>query len=236
MLLSSEAPDARCSRLAAIALALVLCVGALPARAVDPEAPASPDGAERAPAESPSGDPTGEAAEQGETPRAAPPQEIEVIRITGKTLAGIETEVPASVTQFNPEDLAALGAQDVSDVARFTPSLEINTYSPTTPTFFIRGVGLNDFNANAAGAVAIYLDGVPINAPALQLGGLYDVENVEILRGPQGWGDDRNASSGARDAQVASVILALEMMIAPSRSLDFAWSRIESSCRQYSVR
>jgi iron complex outermembrane receptor protein len=58
-------------------------------------------------------------------------------------------------------------------------------------------VGLSDFSANAAGAVAIYQDEVPFNAPALQLGQLYDLENVEVQRGPQGSGSGRNASAGA---------------------------------------
>jgi len=102
-----------------------------------------------------------------------------------------------SVTGFGAEDLAALGAHDIADLASFTPNLEIVTSGATTPTFFIRGVGLNDFNSNSTGAVAIYRDDVPINAPALQLSTLFDVEAVNILRGPQGTGLMRNASAGA---------------------------------------
>jgi iron complex outermembrane receptor protein len=57
-------------------------------------------------------------------------------------------------------------------------------------------VGLDDFNANAASAVAIYQDGVYMQSPAGQLFQFYDVENVEVLRGPQG-SLYRNASAGA---------------------------------------
>lgn len=102
-----------------------------------------------------------------------------------------------SVIAFSNEDLAALGAQDISDLASFTPNLEIVTSGATSPTFFIRGVGLNDFNSNSTGAVAIYQDGVAINAPAMQLGTLFDIESVNVLRGPQGIGLNRNASAGA---------------------------------------
>ena len=102
-----------------------------------------------------------------------------------------------SVVGFGAEDLAALGVQDIADLAAFTPNLEIVTAGATTPTFFIRGVGLNDFNSNSTGAVAIYRDDVAINAPALQLSTLFDVEAVNILRGPQGTGLARNASAGA---------------------------------------
>ncbi len=123
---------------------------------------------------------------------------IEEIVIRGaESEATSDFEAADSVTGFGAEDLAALGAQDVADLASFTPNLEIVTQGATTPTFFIRGVGLNDFNANSTGSVAIYRDDVPINAPALQLAPLFDMEAVNILRGPQGTGLARNASAGA---------------------------------------
>jgi outer membrane receptor protein involved in Fe transport len=119
-----------------------------------------------------------------------------VVRGAESQAAG-DFEAADSVTGFGAEDLAALGAQDIADLASFTPNLEIVTSGATTPTFFIRGVGLNDFNANSTGAVAIYQDDVAINAPALQLSTLFDIEAVNVLRGPQGTGLARNASAGA---------------------------------------
>jgi len=127
----------------------------------------------------------------------APPAGVEVIRVKGRALAAIETDVPDSVTQFDAATIEALGAQNIGDLADVTPNVEIRTAGATAATFFIRGVGLSDFSANAAGAVAIYQDDVSLNAPALQLGQLFDIENVEILRGPQGGGSGRNASAGA---------------------------------------
>jgi len=127
----------------------------------------------------------------------APPAGVEVIRIKGRAVTGIETEVPTSVTQFDAAAIEALGAQNISDLAQVTPNVEIKVAGATAPTFFIRGVGLSDFNANAAGAVSVYQDDVAINAPAIQLGLLYDLENVVVLRGPQGGGSGRNASAGA---------------------------------------
>jgi len=129
--------------------------------------------------------------------RAAPPSGVEVIRVKGRAVTQIETDVPDSVTQFDAATIEALGAQNVADLAAVTPNVEITTAGATTATFFIRGVGLSDFSANSAGAVAIYQDGVALNAPALQLGQLFDIQNVEVLRGPQGGGAGRNASAGA---------------------------------------
>jgi iron complex outermembrane receptor protein len=124
---------------------------------------------------------------------------VEEMVVSGSTAGGILADVARSnsVTAFSSQDLEAIGAADISDIANFTPNLEIVVAGSTSPTFFIRGIGLNDFNANAAGAVAVYTDDVPLNSPALQLGSLYDIENAAVLRGPQGTGPFRNASAGA---------------------------------------
>jgi outer membrane receptor protein involved in Fe transport len=157
--------------------------------------------------------------EKAETPSAAPASEtgtgapatqgggggessawagIEEFVVTGyaSSLVG-DLTAANSVVAWSEEDLVALGAGDISDLAAYTPSLEIVTTGSTTPTFFIRGVGLNDFNANSTGSVAIYRDDIAINGPAMQLSLLFDTEAVNVLRGPQGVGQARNASAGA---------------------------------------
>lgn len=121
----------------------------------------------------------------------------EIVVLGAESEASADFGAADSVTGFGAEDLAALGAQSIADLASFTPNLEIVTSGATTPTFFIRGVGLNDFNPNSTGAVSVYQDDVAINAPAIQLGSLFDVEAVNILRGPQGTGQARNSSAGA---------------------------------------
>lgn len=126
-----------------------------------------------------------------------PPGIEEIVVQAGESESAKDIQAGDSVTGFNASDLQALGAQSIEDLAGFTPNLEIVTAGATTPTFFIRGVGLNDFNPNSSGAVAIYQDDVPKNSPALQLGTLFDIESVNILRGPQGTGSARNASAGA---------------------------------------
>lgn len=139
-----------------------------------------------------------EAAASIPQPKAPPRAGIEEIVIrAGESESVADYEAADSVTGFDAADLEALGAQTIEDLASYTPNLEIVTSGATTPTFFIRGVGLNDFNANSTGAVAIYQDDVVINSPALQLGTLYDMEAVNVLRGPQGTGLARNASAGA---------------------------------------
>jgi len=123
---------------------------------------------------------------------------IEEIIVKGaESQAAADFKAADSVTSFSAADLVALGAANIADLAAFTPNLEIVTTGATTPTFFIRGVGLNDFGANSSGAVAIYQDDVALSAQAIQLGTLFDMENVVVLRGPQGTGLARNSSAGA---------------------------------------
>ena len=182
--------------LARFAAALLLLTSTGPARAqqsteleVSGEAPAS---GTPAPAARPA-----EAKSQAFDPNAPPPGVEYSVIVAGESEAADAFASGDSVTGFDAADMEAIGAINVADIADFTPNLEIVTAGATTPTFFIRGVGLNDFNSNSSGAVAIFQDDVPMNSPALQLGTIFDVENVVVERGPVGYGAARNASAGA---------------------------------------
>ena len=122
-------------------------------------------------------------------------EEMVVVGTSGAAL--LQTEA-VSVATFDEDYLDALGANNLKDVAQFTPNLEIRSpFTASNPTLFIRGVGLRDFNANSASSVAVFNDGVYMNSPSGQLAQLFDVENIEIHRGPQGALNARNASAGA---------------------------------------
>jgi iron complex outermembrane receptor protein len=123
---------------------------------------------------------------------------IEEIKVTSQRRMATLEDVPVSATIFSASDIESAGMGDIRDISAYTPNLEIKTsFAASNPTLFIRGVGLNDYNANAASAVAIYQDDVYMNSPAGQLFQLFDVEGVEVLRGPQGSLYGRNASAGA---------------------------------------
>lgn len=138
-------------------------------------------------------------AESEESPRTGggPPPGVEVLRVRGRGIADVVTDLPTSVTSFDAATIEALGAQDVSDLSRVTPNVSIVQPGATQANFYVRGIGLADPSANSAGAVTIFQDGVALDAPAIQTGQLYDIREVEILRGPQGTGPYRNASAGA---------------------------------------
>ena len=123
---------------------------------------------------------------------------IEEIVVTSSAGSRNLQDLGVSVASFDAEYLDALGAQNIADIAQFTPNLEIRTvFAASNPTLFIRGVGLRDFNANSASSVAVYNDDIYMNSPAGQLSQLFDVQQVEVLRGPQGTLFGRNASAGA---------------------------------------
>ncbi len=126
---------------------------------------------------------------------ATEPMEIEEIPVTGDDVASSQKYLTALATTG---DLQALSIKDITELANYTPNLEINTaFAASNPTIFIRGVGLKGYNSNVPGAVAVYQDGININSPVIQFGQLFDIDGIDVLRGPQGSINGRNATAGA---------------------------------------
>ena len=125
------------------------------------------------------------------------PRDVEEIIVMGEPMRLPVQDQTVSVIAFDPQAIKAEGISDIRDLSNFTPSLQIKSaFAASNPTIFIRGVGLDDFNANSASAVAIYQDGVYMQSPAGQLFQFYDVDGVDVLRGPQPT-LFRNAEAGA---------------------------------------
>jgi len=121
---------------------------------------------------------------------------VEEITILGAATQTVGQDAATSAVDFDAEELLDLGVQDIRDLSAYTPNLSIKTaFAAVNPTIFVRGVGLDDFNANSASAVSVYMDGVYMYSPAGQLFGLFDVASVDVLRGPQP--TLTNASAGA---------------------------------------
>lgn len=104
--------------------------------------------------------------------------------------------VGISVTAFSSEQIQQLGFRNAVDLVRQTPGLSINSSSPSNTNVNIRGVSQNDFADHLEGPIAVYSDdGYLGNAGAVNVQ-TYDLERVEILRGPQGTLFGRNATGG----------------------------------------
>lgn len=124
---------------------------------------------------------------------------LEEVVVTARRRSENLQDVPIAVTAFSGEALKLRGASDISELAQVVPSvtLEPSRATSTTLTAFIRGVGQQDPLAGFEQGVALYLDDVYIARPQAALLDIYDVERVEVLRGPQGTLYGRNAVGGA---------------------------------------
>lgn len=124
--------------------------------------------------------------------------EADVVVVTAQKRDQDIQEVPIAVTALGGEALQDAHVTTVMDLNALAPSLQVKTDdNAANPKIFIRGIGLNDFNPNTASAVAIYSDGVYIGSPLAQMGQFFDLERVEVLRGPQGTLYGRNTTGGA---------------------------------------
>jgi iron complex outermembrane receptor protein len=108
-------------------------------------------------------------------------------------------DVPIAVTSYSGEQLERAGALDITDIGTTTPNMtiEVSRGSNSTLSAFIRGIGQQDPVSGFEQGVGIYLDDVYLNRPQGAVLDIYDVERIEVLRGPQGTLYGRNTIGGA---------------------------------------
>jgi iron complex outermembrane receptor protein len=139
----------------------------------------------------------GIAAAQGAAPPAdAADDTYGAIVITAQKREQNIQNVSLAISALGREGLADFGRQDVSALAAKLPSLQVLAFSPTLTVFNIRGVSQNDFADTQEAPIAFYNDEVYIGALGAIAGQTYDLERVEMLRGPQGTLFGRNATGG----------------------------------------
>ncbi|HEU4499949.1 MAG TPA: TonB-dependent receptor, partial [Sphingomicrobium sp.] len=121
------------------------------------------------------------------------------IVVTARRRAEALQDVPIAVTAYSGAQLEREGALDITDIGDTTPNVTLETSRGTnsTLTAFIRGVGQQDPVAGFEQGVGIYLDDVYLNRPQGAVLDIYDVERIEVLRGPQGTLYGRNTIGGA---------------------------------------
>ena len=132
------------------------------------------------------------------TDESATGSDTEIV-VTARRREETLQDVPIAVTAYSGEQLNRQGALDITDIGDTTPNVTLETSrgTNTTLTAFIRGVGQQDPVAGFEQGVGIYIDDVYLNRPQGALLDIYDVERIEVLRGPQGTLYGRNTIGGA---------------------------------------
>ncbi|MFC6632535.1 TonB-dependent receptor [Microbulbifer taiwanensis] len=124
--------------------------------------------------------------------------EIEEVSVTAQKREQSVNDIGVSASAFGGEQMENLGIDSAVDIGAHTPGLvTVNSTSGGTPIFAIRGIGLDDFSPNNSSGVGIYTDEVFASNPAFLGGQLFDIERVEVLKGPQGTLYGKNTTGGA---------------------------------------
>lgn len=121
------------------------------------------------------------------------------VTVTAQRVEENLQDVPVSVTALDTEDLEDRQVLDIRDLQFQVPNINIatNTGTASAARIFLRGVGEDESRGAVDQAVGIYVDGVYIGRSVGSLFDVVDLENIEVLRGPQGTLYGRNTIGGA---------------------------------------
>jgi iron complex outermembrane recepter protein len=123
---------------------------------------------------------------------------LEEIVVTAQKRTENMQEVPVSVSAISGSEMESLRFRDSTDITSQIPNLQATTTAGSGfPIFALRGVAMSDFSFNQASPVASYIDEVYKGNPALQGVQIFDLERIEVLRGPQGTLYGKNSTGGA---------------------------------------
>lgn len=123
--------------------------------------------------------------------------ELEEVVVTAQKHAQGVNDIGITVNAYTGEFLKDVGVATAEDIAAYTPGLTVNESSATgVPLYTIRGVGFQDYSTGASSTVGLYFDEVAIPYTVMSRGVVFDVERVEVLKGPQGDLYGRNTTAG----------------------------------------
>lgn len=128
---------------------------------------------------------------------AAESRLLEEITVTAQKREQSIQDVGITITAYSGLQLKELGFEDSIDIARMTPGMHISGNNGGQKTLFtIRGVNQNDFNDQTEAPIAVYIDEGYVGFGQGVVFGMFDIDRVEVLKGPQGTLFGRNATGG----------------------------------------
>jgi len=127
----------------------------------------------------------------------ASPQELDRITVTAQKREQQVHDVPIAITAYSGEFLESLGVDGFEQLGHYVPGLQTQVQSPNNPGFVIRGITSDSGDATSEPRVSVFQDGVSISRSRGSVVELFDMERVEVLRGPQGTLFGRGAQIGA---------------------------------------
>jgi iron complex outermembrane receptor protein len=122
---------------------------------------------------------------------------LDEIIVTAQKRAESVNDVPIAINALDGDGLEALGISDTDDIVEAFPNLGLNVRSGYNSGVSIRGVGTDNFHISAQQSVGTYIDDVSIVSPFVSTVGVFDIDRVEVLRGPQNTLYGRNTTGGA---------------------------------------
>ena len=162
------------------------------------------------------------------TPAFAAADDEKIITVTARRTAENQQDVPISMTVYDQAALDSRNITNATDLATYTPSLSVNTrYGPEKASFAIRGF-VQDFATQPS--VGVYFADVvgprgsstTTAGSGVTVGNLFDLENVQVLKGPQGTLFGRNTTGGA-------------VLLVPNKPTDKLEGYIEGSIGNYNM-
>lgn len=123
--------------------------------------------------------------------------ELEEVLVTAQKRSESVQKVPIAMQAYTGEQLRNGGVSQLTDIVQMAPNLNVVVQNSLSQHIVIRGVGTNEFFGNAPSSVGTYMDEVTMNNSYMSTLALYDMQRVEVLRGPQNSLFGRNTTGGA---------------------------------------
>ncbi|MEO0643414.1 MAG: TonB-dependent receptor plug domain-containing protein, partial [Pseudomonadota bacterium] len=108
-----------------------------------------------------------------------------VIIVTAQKREEAITDVPSTVSALSGENLRSIGIDEFDEVAAYIPGLIVQEQSPNNPGFVIRGITSDSGSAQIAPRVTIYYNGIDVSRSRGSYFDLFDIERIEVVKGPQ---------------------------------------------------